>query len=72
MGCNIGTVERLIRIALGVALLIVGYAAGLPTLAAMVVYAAGVIALVTGAVRFCPLWWLVGVNTCGPEPRKEH
>lgn len=72
MGCNIGTTERLIRIALGVALLIVGYAAGLPTWATIVAYAAGVISLVTGAVRFCPVWWLFGVNTCGPEPRKQH
>jgi hypothetical protein len=72
MGCNIGTTERLIRIVLGVALLIVGYAAALPTWATLVAYTAGVIALVTGAVRFCPVWWLFGVNTCGPEPRKQH
>jgi hypothetical protein len=72
MGCNVGAGERAIRIVAGVILLPVGYLAGLPSWAAVIVYAAGAIALLTGSVRFCPVWWLFGINTCGPESQKQH
>jgi hypothetical protein len=74
MRCNIGSTERVIRLVLGGGLLLIGYAAGLPAWAAAAAYVAGAIALVTGAVRFCPLWQLFGVNTCGLAPRHgaEH
>jgi hypothetical protein len=26
--------------------------------------AAGAIALITGAIGYCPLWTLLGINTC--------
>jgi hypothetical protein len=29
-----------------------------------VVMAAGAIALITGAIGYCPLWTLLGINTC--------
>jgi hypothetical protein len=33
--------------------------------------AAGTIALVTGVIQFCPLWALLGMNTCHTQtPRK--
>ncbi|HTP41860.1 MAG TPA: DUF2892 domain-containing protein [Nitrospiria bacterium] len=67
MRCNIGSTERTIRIVLGILLLVIGYAAGLPVWASVVAYMAGAIALLTGAVRFCPLWQLFGINTCGPS-----
>ena len=71
MRCNIGSMERTIRIVLGILLLVIGYAAGLPVWASVVAYMAGAIALLTGAVRFCPLWQLFGVNTCGPSPQSS-
>lgn len=67
MTCNIGSVERTIQIILGVILLLIGYLAGLPTWGAVVAYLLGAVALVTGAVRFCPLWLALGINTCPPE-----
>ena len=67
MGCNIGGVERTIRIILGVILLLVGYLAGLPTWGTVAAYLLGAVALVTGAVRFCPLWFALGINTCAAE-----
>ena len=71
MRCNIGSTERTIRIVLGILLLVIGYAAGLPVWASVVAYIAGAIALLTGAVQFCPLWQLFGVNTCGPSPQSS-
>ena len=67
MTCNIGAIERTVRITLGVILLVVGYLAALPAWGAAIAYAAGAIALITGAVRFCPLWLALGINTCTPE-----
>lgn len=58
MKANVGSTERTIRIVLGVAII----GAGL--------YfqswwgAIGIIPLVTGAVSFCPLWTVFGINTC--------
>lgn len=61
---NVGGVEQKIRLVLG--LLAVGLAAlgGLPMWAVGVMGVVGVVALVTGGARYCPLWALLGVNTC--------
>lgn len=68
MTCNVGGIERPIRIVLGIALIAVGYFAEFPAAGAMVAYLVGVIALVTGAVGFCPAWKLLGINTCPTNP----
>ena len=67
MSCNIGGIERTIRISLGLILLLIGYLAGLPIWGTVVVYLLGAVALITSAVRFCPLWLVLGINTCAPE-----
>jgi hypothetical protein len=71
MSCNIGGIERTIRINLGLILLLIGYFAGLPTWGAVVAYLLGAVALVTGAVKFCPLWLMLGINTCAPEAQAK-
>lgn len=60
MKCNVGEVERVIRITLGVILLLVAYLAGLPGWGTVLAYVLGAVALITGAVSFCPLWALFG------------
>jgi hypothetical protein len=64
MTCNVGGVERPIRIVLGIALLGIGAFAGLPPVGTGIVLVAGTIALATGAIGFCPVWTLLGINTC--------
>ena len=64
MNCNAANIERSIRIALGVALVAIGSMAELPAAGMAAALIAGVIALVTGAIGFCPLWALLGLNTC--------
>ena len=64
MACNVGGVERPIRIVVGVIALGIGAFAGLPPVGTGVALVAGTIALVTGAIGFCPLWTLFGINTC--------
>jgi len=63
MTINVGGIERPVRIILGVVLLLIGYLTALPAWGTITVYALGVIAIVTGAVRFCPLWLALGINT---------
>ncbi len=60
---NIGPLDRTLRIILGLGLI----AASLAGLIGPWGYI-GIIPLVTAAVRFCPAYRLVGLNTC-PLPR---
>jgi hypothetical protein len=64
MTCNVGGVERPIRIILGLAILAIAAFASLPTGWMVAFYVIGGVALVTGAVGFCPAWRLMGINTC--------
>jgi uncharacterized membrane protein HdeD (DUF308 family) len=71
MTCNVGGIERPIRIGLGILLLGIGAFANLPPVGTAIVLVAGAIALVTGVIEFCPVWALLGMNTCRtPTPRK--
>ena len=60
MKFNVGGLDRLLRIVVGLALIalaathVVGWWGWL-----------GVIPLLTGIVRFCPVYRLLGIRTCG-------
>jgi hypothetical protein len=64
MTCNLGGIERTIRIVLGLVLIAIAYATTVPTPAALALYFAGAILVMTAAVGFCPAWKLFGINTC--------
>ncbi len=72
MSCNVGGVEKPIRIVAGIVLLGVGAFAGLPVEATAVALIFGTVALVTGAIGYCPLWAVFGLNTCPTAPSKKH
>jgi hypothetical protein len=59
---NEGTVDRVVRMVLGLALLTLVFV-GPKTLWGLI----GVIPLVTGAVGRCPLYRLLGVSTCSTQ-----
>lgn len=65
---NVGTLDRAARAILGLVLLYLAFASGLPLFdGALVKYGAAVIGavmLVVAAVRICPLYSLVGIKTC--------
>lgn len=65
MNMNIGSTDRAIRLTLGVILLAIAVFAGLGGIWPWLLGGAGLIALLTAAFRFCPLYRLIGVNTCG-------
>jgi hypothetical protein len=64
MTCNVGGIERPIRIVLGILLIGIGVFAALPPVGMGIILGVGTIALVTGAIGFCPAWSLFGINTC--------
>jgi hypothetical protein len=61
MKCNVGKVDRIIRVLIGVGLLAIG------------IYfnswwgAIGLIPLFTAAVGWCPLYLPIGLSTCSPK-----
>lgn len=68
---NVGGTEQLIRVILGVVLLgaaSLHFFTGTP---AIVAYVVGVVALLTGLIRFCPVWSLFGINTCALKQRPQ-
>jgi len=72
MTCNVGGIERPIRIVAGIALLGVGAFAGLPVEGTAVALVFGTVALVTGAIGYCPLWTIFGLNTCPTAPSQKR
>lgn len=71
MACNVGGIERPIRIVLGILLIGIGVFGGLTGAVMGVVLAVGAIALVTGAIGFCPAWTLLGINTCPTQSSRK-
>ena len=65
MTCNVGGIERTVRIFLGIALVAIATLGAFPTGVMIALYVIGAVALVTGAIGFCPAWSLLGINTCG-------
>ncbi len=63
---NVGSTDRMIRIILGIVLLAVWFLApgyGLRWVPLVL----GIVALATGALSTCPLYSLLGINTCSTK-----
>lgn len=63
MRANIGTVDRLVRIALGVLLIAYAIPLGFPQTGWNWVGWIGVVPLLTAVFRICPAYSLFGINT---------
>lgn len=59
MKCNSGTIDRTLRIIIGVVLLTL-VATGTVGVWGWI----GIVPLITGAVGFCPAYTILGLNTC--------
>ncbi len=64
MNVNVGTLDRTLRIGGGLAL-VVAAATGLVGAWGWI----GIALLATGLLRFCPVYPLLGINTCKPGVR---
>jgi len=59
MQANVGGIDRILRIVVGIALIAWAVTGG-PVWAWI-----GVVPLATGLIKFCPLYSVIGTNTCG-------
>lgn len=71
MTYNVGGVERVVRILLGIVLVVLGLVHVVTGGWAIAGYIVGAIAFVTGLVRFCPVWELFRVNTHSMKPAQQ-
>jgi hypothetical protein len=69
MQTNVGTTDRIIRAIAGIAALIGTVALGIGTVGGILLLVVGGVLAVTAAVGFCPLYRVLGMNTC-PAPKR--
>lgn len=62
MQVNVGGIDRVLRIVVGIALISLVFV-GPKTLWGLV----GIVPILTGLVRFCPVYPLLGINTCSRD-----
>ena len=62
MKCNVGTADRLLRIVVGLALIAMAYMGTIGAWGWI-----GVIPLMTGIIKFCPMYSILGIKTCKTE-----
>lgn len=68
MTTNVGTIDRVLRAALGIVLLYLAFFSGLPLFdGALFKYGAaivGIVMLATSTLKLCPLYSILGIKTC--------
>ena len=61
---NVGGTEKGIRLVFGGLLVVTALVLDLPTWGTAMLSVVGIVALLTGAVGYCPAWSIFGINTC--------
>lgn len=68
MTTNVGTIDRIIRLVLGIVLLAAPFVSGMALFASPVATVIsvilGLVMIGTSAMKFCPLYRLFGIRTC--------
>ena len=67
MSVNEGSIDRIVRVVLGLALISLIFV-GPRTLWGLI----GVVPLLTGIVGYCPLYKVIGLSTCPMSDRHAH
>lgn len=68
MTTNLGTLDRALRVLLGVFLLIIPFYSGFSVfesnVSTVVSIVVGIVLIATSAMRFCPIYRMFGIHTC--------
>ena len=68
MSINVGTLDRILRAALGLGLLYLAFLSGLPAFDGAVLKSGaaivGLVMLLVAATRVCPIYSIFGLRTC--------
>lgn len=67
---NEGSIDRIVRVAIGVIALVIAFTGVVGSGPAWGIGIVGAVLFVTGAVGFCPAYALFGLRTC-PAPRSK-
>ena len=67
MKANVGTVDRVLRLAVGAAVIAFGYMGGLASPWNVVAIGAGSVFVLTALIKFCPAYVIFGMNTCSSK-----
>ena len=60
---NVGTIDRIVRTLVGIALIIVPFVAAWPALVLVASVIVGLVLIATAAVGFCPIYALLGLSS---------
>ena len=60
---NLGTIDRIVRIALAIAILLLWYKETISGTVALIGLIVAGIFIVTSFISFCPLYWPFGIST---------
>lgn len=60
---NVGKTDSLVRYGLAAVLVVIGVMNGAGSTLSLVLYALAAVLVVTAAVRFCPIWKVLGIKT---------
>lgn len=69
VNCNVGTMDRIVRLVVAVALVGLAAFGGLESWVTIATLVVAAILGLTAVVRFCPLYALFGIRTCPANPR---
>jgi len=67
MSANVGSIDRILRGIVGVILIMLPFVTGFGAGSALLTWGAvivGAVLALTAVFRFCPLYRIIGVNTC--------
>ena len=64
MTANVGKIDRIARLILGIVLLVLPFVSGMGTTATVISVIVGIVMVATSSMKFCPLYRILGVNTC--------
>ena len=60
---NVGMQDKVLRLTIGLFFMITGLSVGITSMGGVIILLLGLIAVVTGAIGFCPLYKILGLNT---------
>jgi hypothetical protein len=66
---NMGSADKLIRVLIAVVIAVLYYLGKIEGTLALVLLAFALIFLLTSLVSFCPLYTILGINTCKKEAK---
>ncbi len=67
MKSNVGSIDSTIRLIAGLALIAFGWFGGLASPWNFVAMGAGAVFVLTGLIKFCPAYAIIGANTCSKD-----